>query len=310
MRRTRITDQLTFFEPDNMRAFKACAGVMVRGTRKLAIDTSMGAATIPMLLEEKPSAALISHYHLDHSLWGIDVLAHTDAEVWVPSGEDRYLTDRQFFLDQTAGPHGLADSWRRFSVDECGFHGLTNCNTYDAGNSFSDNSITIECIDTRGHSPAHCSFYFPADKVLFTGDLGVDRFGPWFGWTDCDLEVLVMSILVLRGLPVDILLTSHGGMMTSGIRDAWDLALARLLGRETIVAEGMEKGLSPEAIVAKGIFFPQKKGVPEPMRSFLTMWDRNMFDHHRKMIEAGGLKQFFPELNAVLPGSAIRKESM
>jgi hypothetical protein len=53
--------------------------------------------------------------------------------------------------------------------------------------------------------------------------------------------------------------------------------------------------------VAEGIFFPQKSQVPEPMQSFLYMWDTAMYDHHRKMLEEGGLAQFFPELRSLKP---------
>ena len=81
--------------------------------------------------------------------------------------------------------------------------------------------------------------------------------------------------------PSDVLLTSHGGMLTTDIGAAWDHALQRLLEREKRVAARLEKGLTPEAIVAEGIFFPTKSQVPEPMRSFLYMWDTAMFDHHR-----------------------------
>jgi len=304
MKRTRITDRLTFLEPEDMRAFKACAGLLVQGTRKLAIDASMGPETIPLLREENPREAVISHYHLDHGIWGADVLDHTGAEVWVPSGEERYLTDLQFFLDQTAGPYGLVEAWRRFSVEECGYRELGRCHPYDPGKSFSDSAITIACLDTSGHSPSHRSFYFPTDKVLFTGDMGVDRFGPWFGWKDCDLRALVGAILFLRGLPVNVLLTSHGGLLTSGIRQAWDQALALLLEREARVARRLEEGGEPEAIVAEGIFFPRKDHVPEPMRSFLTMWDTIMFGHHRKMIAEGGLVSYFPELHKIGKESA------
>jgi hypothetical protein len=34
------------------------------------------------------------------------------------------------------------------------------------------------------------------------------------------------------------------------------------------------------------------------------MWDTNMFNHHRRLIEAGGLKHFFPELKAMAPQPA------
>jgi hypothetical protein len=90
-------------------------------------------------------------------------------------------------------------------------------------------------------------------------------------------------------------------MLTSGIPEAWDLALKRLVERENHVAQRLEKGHRPEAIVAEGIFFPQKAQVPEPMQSFLYMWDTAMYDHHRKMLEEGGLARFFPELRSLKP---------
>jgi hydroxyacylglutathione hydrolase len=301
MKRTRVTDQLTFLEPDDMRLFKACAGVMVQTTRKLVIDTNMGPETAAFLHAEQPQAAIISHYHLDHAVWTTVAQKHTQAEVFIPSGEESYLTDIDFFLEHTAGPYGPVEAWRHFSVKESGYRELEGTTTYHPGRSFSDRHLSIVCLDTSGHSPAHRSFYFPEDKVLFTGDMGVDRFGPWYGWVNCDLRHLVESILHLRGLPVDVLLTSHGGMLTSRIDAAWHQALRHLLKREQGVATRLEAGLRPETIVAEGIFFKQKAQVPEPMRSFLTMWDTAMFDHHRKLIEQGGLTRFFPELATLAP---------
>jgi glyoxylase-like metal-dependent hydrolase (beta-lactamase superfamily II) len=303
MKRTRITDQLTFLEPDDMRLFKACAGLMVESTRKLVIDTNMGPETTAFLQAENPQCAIITHYHLDHGTWGTLAQDHTRAEVVIPAGEERYLTDINYFLEQTAATYGPVDAWRHFSVEACGYRELERCSAYEAGRSFSDHRMPIICLDTAGHSPSHRSFYFPEAKVLFTGDMGVDRFGPWYGWVDCDLRHLVASILKLRELPVDVLLTSHGGMRTSNIGAVWDRALGLLLEREISVATRLENGLTPEAIVAEGIFFMQKSQVPEPMQSFLYMWDTAMFHHHRMLIEQGGLTRFFPELITLVPGS-------
>ena len=96
-------------------------------------------------------------------------------------------------------------------------------------------------------------------------------------------------------------------MLTTGIREAWDLALARLLEREARVAIRLEEGWEPENIVAEGVFFPHKDRVPEPMRSFLTMWDTAMFGHHRKMIAQGGLSRYFSELRNIGKESACKK---
>lgn len=306
MKRTRITDSITFLEPDDMRLFQACAGVMVEGTHKLVIDANMGPETAAFLQAENPDIAVISHYHLDHGVWGTTAQNHAGAEVWVPSGEERYLTDIAFFLERTAGPHGLLSEWKDFTVDQCGYIELKEVTPYDPGLLFTDRDIVIECLDTRGHSPAHRSFYFPEDKILFTGDLGLDRFGPWYGWSECDLRDLVAAILSLRQLPTDVLLTSHGGMLTAGINSAWDLALSRLMQREKHVAVRLEKGLRPDEIIAEGVFFPSKSSVPEPMRSFLYMWDTVMFDHHRQLIEAGGLVTYFPELAPLVSAVASK----
>ena len=80
-----------------MRLFQACAGVMVQSTRKLVIDANMGPETASFLQAEKPQAAIISHYHLDHGVWGAVAQDHTQAEVFIPSGEERYLTDIDYF---------------------------------------------------------------------------------------------------------------------------------------------------------------------------------------------------------------------
>ena len=176
MKRTRITESITFLEPEDMRLFQACAGVMVEGDRKLVIDANMGPETAAFLEAENPDIAVISHYHLDHGVWGATAQKHAHAQVWVPTGEERYLTNLGFFLEHTAAPHGLAAEWKDFSVVQCGYQELDECTPYEPGPLFSDRNVVIECIDTRGHSPAHRSFYFPEDKVLFTGDLGIDRF--------------------------------------------------------------------------------------------------------------------------------------
>ena len=64
MKRTPITDRLIFLEPDDMRLFKACAGLMVQGNRKLVIDANMGPETAAFLQTEQPQAAIISYNHI------------------------------------------------------------------------------------------------------------------------------------------------------------------------------------------------------------------------------------------------------
>ena len=302
MRKTRLTDTITYLEPDSMKSFQACAGLIVEDAgQKLLIDTNMGPGeTAAMLEEERPDRAVISHYHLDHATWGATALEHSEAELFVPEREAAYLTDLAFFLEHTAGPFGLAEPWREFSVNVTGYREIDRFTPYTETDRFNVGGTTIEVVGTPGHSPAHMAFRFPEEGILFTGDMGVDAFGPWYGWRDCDLKQLVASTLRLRGLSVNLMVTSHGGIIRSGFSRVWEENLLRLLERERAIYEKLERGMARTDIVEEGIFFRSKADVSEPLRSFLYMWDGAMFDHHRELIAEGGLLSFFPELSSLL----------
>lgn len=181
-----------------------------------------------------------------------------------------------------------------------GFQGLSGFSTYMPEDRVSAGHDTIQCIPSPGHSPSHTSFYFPEEKILFTGDMGIDRFGPWYGWADCDLRELVASALRLRALDVSVLLTSHGGILTSDIEKAWDNGLRKIIEREQHIEDRLHKGKTRAEIIEQGIFFRNKSEVMEPMRSFLYMWDSYMLDQHMTVLKEGGLRQFFPEFKTVI----------
>lgn len=75
-----------------------------------------------------------------------------------------------------------------------------------------ENSFTV--IHTPGHSPGSCCIYWPARKVLFTGDL---IFNQGVGRTDLpggDGDLLKGSIIKLSLLDVEYLLPGHGDIVT------------------------------------------------------------------------------------------------
>jgi len=245
---------------------------------------------------EKPDIAIMSHYHLDHSRWGSEILEYSGAELYVPAGEERHVSDLDFFISQTALPYGLADEWREFIVNVNCFKPVDRFTSYDSLTAFDIGRVVMECLDTPGHSPSHKSFYFPEEKILFTGDLGIDRFGPWYGWYDCNLKDFIDALLFLRSLDVDVILTSHGGIVDHNVREAFDRCLEFFFSRERMIREKLEKGKSRNEIIDEGICYMNKSKVREPLRMFLEMWDGITFDNHMKYIEEGSLADLFPEL--------------
>lgn len=289
---TKINNQIDYIEPDAFVNFTTCSGLIIHGNPKIVIDTNMGQAqTEALLLKERPDIAIITHYHLDHATWGHLVLTCSSAALFLPQGEEEYFTNKKYFIDKSGiKDPGLKSMWANFMEHTTGYKPISGFNLYNGGDIFSNDHTTIRTISTPGHSPFHKSFYFPDENMIFTGDMGVDRFGPWYGWTDCNLADLVRSIFLLKSLNAGMLVTSHGGIINDDIAGTFDSKIDQIFARENKIIKRIEKGLSREEIINEGIYYKKdKSGVKEPMRSFLLLWDSIMFDHHKKAIDKGGL---------------------
>lgn len=298
MKRTAVTDTLTYVEPDSMAGFSSCAGIIVQSKGKIFIDMNLGPEETPELVaREKPDAAIITHYHLDHSAWTRYVADHSHARILIPEKEEPYLISLDFIIDHTAGPLGMAEKWKDFVANSLGYRPLTAYEKYSGKSSFHDLVPEMVILETPGHSPAHSSFYFPDEKILFSGDVGLDRFGPWYGWADCDIKKTVESLLRLDGLRVDLILTSHGGVIRK--KEAFLGCIRHILEREETILRRLDKGMNQKDIIQQGVFYPHKENVAEPMKSFLKMWDTAMFHHHEALIKEGGLIRFFPEIRGL-----------
>jgi hydroxyacylglutathione hydrolase len=300
MKRVRITPNIEYIEPQGKRKLYACSGIALNGRVKVVIDTNPGRNdTREFLKEFNPDIAIISHYHSDHASWGSQVLEHTHADLFIPHEEERYFRDFDHALNSSMGGGEAAVVMKDFARELLSHEPIDAYITYDSPCSFIFGDISLECIRSAGHSPGHTSFYLPEHKILFTSDMGIDRLGPWYGWRNCSIEDLVDSILSLRSLEVNLLLTSHGGIITRDIKERWDKALIHILDREQRIIQALEKGLSREEIISQGVCFPSKDKMGEPMKSFLTLWDSVMFDHHASILCSTKLTSLFPDLKTI-----------
>ena len=303
LKKTAISSRMTYVEPDSMTRFTSCSGLMVDVGKKVWIDMNMGReATLALLEKDRPDAAFITHYHLDHAVWLQHVALDPAVDIWVPAIETRYLEDLEYVISRTAAVYGdgMVAPWRRFAAEFIGYQPITGMNGFDGTSPWEDFLPDMTAIKTPGHSPGHTSFYFAEEKVLFSGDMGMDRFGPWYGWAECSVPDIVDAILRLDRMDVRLVLTSHGGMVDTDIHGAWMNSLRLLTEREQRLKSFLDEGLSHSDIIARGVFYMEKDKVKEPMRSFLYMWDTAMFNHHLSLIEQGGLRRLFPELESLL----------
>jgi glyoxylase-like metal-dependent hydrolase (beta-lactamase superfamily II) len=198
--------------------------MIVRGSGKVFFDTNFGEVkTKELLLSERPDFALISHYHLDHALWGGFVQSVSDAELFVPFGEEDYVAKPDFFFERTLGRMPSAELWKQFVQGHLKFKGVREFRTYDGSFRLDLKKTKMVFIPAAGHSPGHMTAYFPQENILFTSDLGFGLFGPWYGFKDCDIYHYVESLLNLKAMKPKLLLTGHGGVIAKDIEFSIDI---------------------------------------------------------------------------------------
>lgn len=298
MKRLSITEHIEYLRPENEMGRFLCSGMIVRGSGKVFFDANFGELeTRELLVTEKPDFALISHYHLDHALWGGFVRSASEAELFVPSREEKYVARPEFFLERTLGREPSGRLWTQFVLDTLGFKGVSDFRAYDGSFSLDLKKTKMAFIPAPGHSPGHMTAYFPKEKILFTSDLGFGPFGPWYGFRDCDIRDYVASLLELRAMRPRLLLTGHEGVISEDMDGIFDRTIEAFFLREDMIRKGLEKGRSKDSIVEEGIYVQNRENVKEPLRSFLFDWDAVMFDLHVGVLNQGGLDSFFPGID-------------
>ena len=94
-------------------------------------------------------AILLTHAHFDHIMAVPELIAHTDATLYVGAGEEPVLEDPTVGI-RMAAPRLIPDVWVK------------------DGDVLSLAGITITCLNTPGHTPG--SICYLAEGIMFAGD--------------------------------------------------------------------------------------------------------------------------------------------
>jgi glyoxylase-like metal-dependent hydrolase (beta-lactamase superfamily II) len=178
--------------------------------------------------------------------------------------------------------------WTDFMIDTCNYVPRKCDRFLRDGEVIEFGEVSMEVIHTPGHTPGHCAFYFPKERILFTADLDLVRAGPYYGDTISSLEDTISSLSRLASYSCDIYLTSHG----KGIYEGDPLYIQRYLGsihqREQKLIEFLRtKPRTLDEITAKGIIYGPRKEIASIWN--LSKSERVMMQKHLELLMKRGL---------------------
>ncbi len=273
-----ICDQIWFIEGKNHGRYPYSNSLFINDRKKMLIDTGIGRSIIKKLIRRfgQPDLILYSHGHEDH-IYDTDLF--TAARYIHGKDKSKALSKKELFRHygmNTPELQKILDSFLK------SFHykPLAEVNTFLNDQIFDLGSIQVKILHTPGHSAGHCCFEIVDENLIFSSDIDLTSFGPWYGGIDSDILEFQNSIQLLIQKNPSILVSSHKGVIFDNIIDLLERFLNKIQDRneKILIFLEQEKTLNeiiPHALV-HGKFY-------EPLEYYLVA-EKIMLQKHLALL--------------------------
>ena len=286
--------------------FPHCNTILVTDDINAIIDPGAGERILKKLRASHSIDLVIdTHYHFDH-IWFNYLF--TDARIYLHRDDAACFES----LDALADRLGISEvygvkavkKWKeRISKSGNQSMGLTPKNRhewvlstsrldgeYEDGRIFDFGNTTAEVVHLPGHTAGFCCFYFPNERLVYSADIDLTSFGPWYGGTDGDIQGFLDSIERIIDLKADVYVTGHefGILKRSEFLKRIPEFRARIFERDKRILEFLrakKKGATLTGIASKGLIYGPEFLVDE----WIYMWEKIMVRKHLERFEILGL---------------------
>jgi glyoxylase-like metal-dependent hydrolase (beta-lactamase superfamily II) len=231
---------------------------------RVLIDAGMGETHLAPLKEWGIDILILTHCHIDHRLTRREI---PDVPVWCHEAEAPFLNDEKFFFNaiglQRSGlnfEEHLAHTKGTFGIEIS--HHLIDAERMDLG------GITLETIHTPGHTPGHLAFFIPEVDLLFTADVDLTHFGPFYGHDFADIGKFLQSIERLRQLNAGTVATGHAGPFNDQVIEKFNLYEEIVYRRERRVLEQLTQPMTIDDFRGRNIIFRTYPDFPDLIQWF------------------------------------------
>jgi len=223
-----INDHVQLIRPEGKSVFPYSNSLFIKGDPSILIDAGAG-GTAYSQLKDPADIILLSHNHFDH-INGVSFFP--GAQVWASREEAPGYNDPAIYASYSGYQHWEKlmgkPRTRRFAENavmpedvpvQPGFVPIVLGGLIDDGSKWDTGPERIIALHTPGHSHGHCSFWLERSNILFSADIDLSPYGPWYGGENSDFDQLERSIHRLMDLNPTILATSHRRLFYQGEDD-------------------------------------------------------------------------------------------
>jgi len=204
-----VSDKIFIIDSPTKGKFPLAYGFLILGTDTRAlIDTGCGPDACRRVMEDfEVDMVINSHCHPDH-VSGNHIFK--DKALWVPEERCGETGTVDLLSRRLVGPDKTVmtfwENWVRTML-YMGDYRYTD--TFRDGHVFDFGGVRLEAVHTPGHLEDHYCFLEPKENILFSFDVDLSTFGPFYGNPEANLPQLEQSMDRIMALSPACVASSH-----------------------------------------------------------------------------------------------------
>lgn len=283
---SRVGD-VEFIWAKNSQEFLFSNSIYIRGEQGVIVDPSASFTYIAELASARAvQIVLNTHYHADHRslnhLFSDVIFASPEADAKAISDFEEYckiaVDDPQsFYLTW------IRDVYKKYKIIDCPV-----ALKLKDGDTLNTGLEKIRIIHIPGHTPGHSALYFENIDTLYTSDIDLTPYGPWYANPVSDIELFKTSIARVRDIQCAAYVTSHGERIYDREKflERLDRYNEHFAARDEKILEALrEKPMEIDELCSRGIVY-RKASLVDPLKCFFQL---QMVRKHLVILKQQGL---------------------
>ncbi len=272
----------------NSKDFFFANSLIIHGEQPIVIDPSANFTYLESLAAASaPFRVINTHYHTDHRalnhLFGnATFLAHQEDAPALRSWEElQRCIDRDL---ESPYSQWTRNMWQQMHIIET----PVSVELKDQ-DCLETDSHRIEIIHIPGHTPGHIALLIEDLGLLFTADIDLTPFGPWYANEVSNIDQFKASVQKIRQIEVEHYITSHGQRVFD--RKKFEEKIDRFATYfekrdEAILTAVQERPRTATELSAEGIIY-RKALLKDPLKAYFSL--KMTEKHCERLIQLGEL---------------------
>lgn len=271
-----------FIPGKNLGKYPYCHSIYIEDAGVLIDPASDKERLIELRKQSGVKEIWLSHWHEDHFMH-LDLF--DDLPFCIMEQDAIPLSDIEILMDSYGVDEEYREFWRPLYHEVFHFRPRKPARFLQDGEVMDLGSITVNVMNTPGHTPGHVAFFFQEIGLLYMADYDLSNFGPWYGDAESSIEKTIASVRRLQRIPATTWITSHEqGLFEEDPGELWDRYLGVIDVREQKLLQLLEKPKTFQEIIEACIIY----GKPRKPAYFFEFGEKaHMRKHLEQLIRNG-----------------------